>query len=210
MLPDFRIRQRDYLLEITRAITQELDLQKVLKRILKISIEMLAGQAGLIALKDAGKWQVVAAQGIPAAFMRYLEPLLQDSNTEDLDLDELNRMLKKLTYAVSQGLLNGTAIPLNTHHEMIGVIFIFRSYEDSFTNNDRQLLQTFADQAAIAVFNAKLYSQVIIEKQRLERDRDADRPAETQYFAKAGPVRPQNVLEQPEWRRAPVQNAIGR
>ena len=47
MLPDFRIRQRDYLLEITRAITQELDLQKVLKRILRISIEMLAGQAGL-------------------------------------------------------------------------------------------------------------------------------------------------------------------
>lgn len=168
MLPDFRVRQRDYLLEITRTITQELDLQKVLKRILKISIEMLAGQAGLIALKEAGKWQVVAAQGIPAAFLRYLEPLLYGKNTDELDLEELNRMLKKLTYTVSQGLLNGTAIPLNTHHEMIGVIFIFRSYEDSFTNNDQQLLQTFADQAAIAVFNAKLYSQVIIEKQRLD------------------------------------------
>ena len=167
MLPDFRIRQRDYLLEITRAITQELDLQKVLKRILKISIEMLAGQAGLIALRDGGKWQVVSALGIPAAFLRYLEPLL-DEKSEDLDLEELNLMLKKLTYTASQGLLNGTAIPLNTHHEMIGVIFIFRSYQDSFTNNDLQLLQTFADQAAIAVFNAKLYSQVIIEKQRLD------------------------------------------
>jgi len=167
MLPDFRIRQRDYLLEITRAITQELDLQKVLKRILKISIEMLAGQAGLIALREGGRWQVVSAHGIPAAFLRYLEPLL-DEKSDDLDLEELNLMLKKLTYTVSQGLLNGTAIPLNTHHEMIGVIFIFRSYQDSFTNNDLQLLQTFADQAAIAVFNAKLYSQVIIEKQRLD------------------------------------------
>ncbi len=30
MLPDLRVRQRDYLLEILRAITQELDLDKVL------------------------------------------------------------------------------------------------------------------------------------------------------------------------------------
>jgi len=168
MLPDFRVRQRDYLLEITRTITQELDLQKVLKRILRISIEMLAGQAGLIALKDAHSWQVAAAQGIPAAFLRYLEPLLADESSQSLDADELNRMLKELTYTASQGLLNGTAISLNTHGQIIGVIFIFRSYTDVFSNNDRQLLQSFADKAAIAVFNARLYSQVILEKQRLD------------------------------------------
>ena len=50
MLPDFRVRQRDYLLEISRALTQELDIDKLLERILSISAEMLAGQAGLIAL----------------------------------------------------------------------------------------------------------------------------------------------------------------
>ncbi len=168
MLPDFRVRQRDYLLEITRAITQELDLQKVLKRILRISIEMLAGQAGLIALKEASTWRVAAAQGIPAAFLRYLEPLLADEQVSELDVEELNRMLKELTYTASQGLLNGTAIPLITHGQVIGVIFIFRSYTDLFSSNDQQLLQSFADQAAIAVFNARLYSQVIIEKQRLD------------------------------------------
>lgn len=52
MLPDFRVRQRDYLLEISRALTQELDLEKLLARILRIAMEMLAGQAGLIALKN--------------------------------------------------------------------------------------------------------------------------------------------------------------
>ena len=46
LLPDLRVRQRDYLLEISRAITEELDLEKLLGRILTISIEMLAGQAG--------------------------------------------------------------------------------------------------------------------------------------------------------------------
>ena len=54
MLPDFRVRQRDYLLEIARALTQELDLDKLLARILRISIEMLAGQAGILALKETG------------------------------------------------------------------------------------------------------------------------------------------------------------
>ena len=55
MLPDYRVRQRDYLLEISRALTQELDLDKLLERILVISAEMLAGQAGLIALRSEGE-----------------------------------------------------------------------------------------------------------------------------------------------------------
>ena len=65
MLPDFRVRQRDYLLEITRAITQELDLDKLLDRILKVSIELLAGQAGLIAMRsDTGEWRVNASHAL--------------------------------------------------------------------------------------------------------------------------------------------------
>jgi hypothetical protein len=57
MLPDIRVRQRDYLLEISRALTQELDLDALLERILRISIEMLAGQAGLLVLRgDTGGW----------------------------------------------------------------------------------------------------------------------------------------------------------
>ena len=43
MLPDCGVRQRDYLLEIPRALTQELNLEKLLTRILRIVIEMLAG-----------------------------------------------------------------------------------------------------------------------------------------------------------------------
>jgi PAS domain S-box-containing protein len=168
MLPDFRVRQRDYLLEIARAVTQELDLEKLLARILRISIEMLAGQAGLIALKEQNTWRVTAAHGIPPAFLRYLEPLLAEETVAELDVSELNRMLKDLTYTASMGLLNGTAIPLVTHGQVIGVIFIFRSYPDLFSANDKQLLQSFADQAAIAVFNAQLYGQSLYEKQRLD------------------------------------------
>ncbi len=167
MLPDFRVRQRDYLLEISRALTQELDLEKLLARILRIAIEMLAGQAGIIALKEDG-WHVAAAHGIAPAFLSYLTPLLAEENVRELNVNELNRMLKELTYTASMGLLNGTALPLAAQGQVIGMIFIFRSYPDLFTPNDRVLLQSFADQAAIAVFNARLYGQVSYEKQRLD------------------------------------------
>lgn len=168
MLPDFRVRQRDYLLEISRALTQELDQEKLLARILRISIEMLAGQAGLIALKEEDGWRVATAHGIAPAFLSYLTPLLAEEKVRELDIRELNRMLKELTYTASMGLLNGTALPLAAHGQVIGVIFIFRNYLGLFTQNDRMLLQSFADQAAIAVFNARLYGQVSYEKQRLD------------------------------------------
>jgi GAF domain-containing protein len=168
MLPDFRVRQRDYLLEISRALTQELDLEKLLARILRISIEMLAGQAGLIALKEQDGWRVATAHGIAPAFLSYLAPLLAEEKVRELDVDELNRMLKNLTYTASKGLLNGVGLPLSAHGQLIGVIFIFRNYPDLFSPNDRRLLQSFADQAAIAVYNAQLYGQVTYEKQRLD------------------------------------------
>ncbi len=168
MLPDFRVRQRDYLLEISRLLTEELDLQKLMARILRVSIEMLAGQAGLIALKQPDGWQVTAAHGIAPAFLSYLTPLLAEEKVRELDVRELNRMLKELTYTASMGLLNGTGLPLAAHGQVIGVIFIFRNYADLFTRNDQVLLQSFADQAAIAVYNAQLYGQVSYEKQRLD------------------------------------------
>ncbi len=178
MLPDFRVRQRDYLLEISRAITQELELDKVLARILHISIEMLAGQAGIIALRELpGGWRVAAAQGIPPAFLRQLEPLLVDiPEHEDpgrYELPEINRLLQGLTRAASLGLLTGVALPLIARRQVIGVIFIFRNYLGVFSSNDTALLQSFADQAAIAVQNAQLYTRVSHDERRMAAMLDA-------------------------------------
>jgi PAS domain S-box-containing protein len=173
MLPDFRVRQRDYLLEISRALTQELNLDKLLARILNISVEMLAAQAGLIALRgEQGGWTVAASHGIPAAFLRYLDRLLAEiTDNEDparFELPEINRLLQNLTRAASLGLLTGVGLPLIARTQLIGVIFNFRNYQGGFSNNDTALLQSFADQAAIAVDNARLYTQVAREKQRLD------------------------------------------
>jgi PAS domain S-box-containing protein len=172
MLPDLRIRQRDYLLKIAKAITQELDVDKLLARILEDATELLAGQAGLIALRGESGWKLTATHGLPAALARHIDPLLAEvSDHEDparFELPEINRLLQRIARIVSMNLLTGVGLPLIAHERVIGLIFIFRTYRGVFSSNDRALLQSFADQAAIAVQNAQLYSQVTREKQRLD------------------------------------------
>lgn len=173
MLPDFRVRQRDYLLEISRAITQELEMDEVLTRILEISMEMLAGQAGLIALREMqGGWTVAVSRGVSPAFLRQLETLLagvpEYEQTARFELAEINHLLQTITRTASLGLLTGVALPLLVQEQVLGVLFVFRNYQGNFSGNDKALLQSFADQAAIAVHNAKLYTEVNREKQRLD------------------------------------------
>lgn len=171
LLPDFRVRQRDYLLEIARALTQELDLGKLLGRILRISVEMLAGQAGFIALRERSGWRVVASQVIQPKLLRVIEQLLAEIPEEDdperFELPVIERMANQLAQQASLGLLSGFGLPLVTRARVVGVIIIFRSYTAGFSANDQSLLSSFANQAAIAVENAQLYTAANEEKERL-------------------------------------------
>ena len=173
LLPDLRVRQRDYLLEIARALTEELDLDKLLSRILRIALEMLAGQAGLIALRQTpGGWRAAAADGLAPNFIKYVQPLLRNipekEDPETSELPAINRILQDIASLASFGLLTGVGLPLVARHQVIGVIFIFRSYPDLFSHTDRMLLRSFANQAAIAVSNAQLIGQISEEKKRMD------------------------------------------
>jgi PAS domain S-box-containing protein len=173
MLPDFRVRQRDYLLEIARVITQELDLDEVLARILQHAADLLAGQAGLVALRgEPGGWNVAAYHGIPAALIQFLDPVLAAvPDYEDaarFELPEVNRLLQRIAREVSLGLLTGVGLPLIIQNRVLGVIFVFRNYRGLFSPEDRLLLQSFADQAAIAVHNAQLYDQTSSQAARMD------------------------------------------
>lgn len=164
MLPDFRVRQRDYLLEISRALTEELDLATVLARIVRLAAELLASSAGLIALREHEGWRVASTHGINSRFLKHLDPLLADipdhGDPARFALPEVNRRLQRITQAASMGLLTGVGLPMIARDEVVGVIFVFRSYRGRFSREDTQLLGAFASQAAIAVANARLYAQV--------------------------------------------------
>ena len=173
MLPDFRVRQQESWLEISRAITAELDLNRVLTRIVRVSAELLAGHAGLIALRDEERgWHIATSYGINPDFLKHLDPLLEgipdQGDPARFALPEVNRRLQRITAAASMGLLNGVGLPLIARQEVLGVIFVFRSYSGRYSAEDRAFLEAFAAQAAIAVSNARLYTLIAKEKLHLD------------------------------------------
>jgi PAS domain S-box-containing protein len=166
LLPDQRVRQRDYLLEIIRALTEQLDLEIVLERILRAALDLLTGRAGLIALyEEDGQLHLRTRAGFGAAQAAAVEQLLRDQG-EPGDNIRLRLLLRNVAKTLGLSWREAVALPLKAGRESVGLIFIFREFEADFTHDDLALLQSFADQAAIATHNARLYRQVIIEKRR--------------------------------------------
>ena len=67
-----------------------------------------------------------------------------------------------------QQLRQVVALPLILEDSLEGIIYVFRTRDHAFSPNDRLVLASFADQAAIAVRNARLDQQVLDEKRRLD------------------------------------------
>jgi len=174
MLTDYRVRQRDHLLEISRALTAQLDLDELLGMVLEAAAEMLSGQASLIALRhpDEGGFDIQASYGLPQQLVPYFEPLLADipdyADRSRFHIPGLADKLGEVVARLGLHLQQVVALPMSIRDNLIGVLYVFRAYGSGFTSDDRRVLASFADQAAIAVYNAQLYERVSQEKRRLD------------------------------------------
>ena len=93
LLPDYRVRQRDHLLDISRAITAQLDLGEVLRMILHAAASMLSGEVGIIALREGEHFRPRAIIGIAPEQAALFDPLLDDlamHPTEQVDIAPLH------------------------------------------------------------------------------------------------------------------------
>ncbi|MBC7812920.1 MAG: PAS domain S-box protein [Burkholderiales bacterium] len=171
MLPDFRVRQRDFLLEISRAMTAQLDLGEVLRLVLNASVVMLTGQVGLVALREAnGTYRIRATMGIEGDRIPRLNEQLHElvsTASEGTNTETFNEKLREMAVSLDAHLRQSIAMPLSIANEPLGVLIVFRSYRGEATPNDILILQSFADQAAIAVHNAQLYERIDQERKRL-------------------------------------------
>ncbi|NJP05375.1 MAG: PAS domain S-box protein [Chloroflexaceae bacterium] len=170
-LPDHRLRQREYLLQISRAITAQLDLTSVLSLVINVAVDLLAGTAGLIALYDEQnntELQIHASSGIPHEVWPALKPLLQIPPGY-VSRDNVVQALQDVMVNTGLSLRQVIALPLTFRDSRVGMIYAFRAALNvDFSADEAQILQAFADQAAIAVSNARLYQGVLREKQRLD------------------------------------------
>lgn len=171
-LPDFPVRQRDFLLEITRAITAQLDLGEVLRRVLYASTVMITGRVGLIALRNEidGLFYVRALSGIDKDRAPLINEKLHELVIGSDDVESyryLDLKLREIAEIIDESLRQSVAMPLTFAGNPLGLLIVFRSYQANVTQNDMQIMQSFADQAAIAVHNAQLYERIDQERQRL-------------------------------------------
>jgi PAS domain S-box-containing protein len=163
-----RLRQREYLLKISRALTAQLDISNVLHLVIEVAVDLLAGTSGLIALQqdDDQLLRVQAASHLPREAWPMFEPLL-DTPLEDEDA--VRRRLRQIAADTNLPLRQEIALPLVFRQTNIGVIYVFRAALNvAFTREEEELLTAFADQAAIAVSNARLYETAVREKQQAD------------------------------------------
>ena len=176
MLHDYQLWQRDYLLQISRAMTSQLDQRAVLRLILESATELVGGRVGLIALHESdGSYKLHASYGLPTHALPLVRPLFSDipSATRSVDplhwtIPDLERRLQQVAGRIGISLRQIVALPMTIGDNLVGVIYVLRGEGAAFTTAERRTLSSFAAQAAIAVHNARLYQEVTREKQRLD------------------------------------------
>jgi PAS domain S-box-containing protein len=162
---DRQLRQLEAMLQISRALTAQLDLHSLLHVVIDVAVDLLVGNSGLIALvEEDGNWRVQAASRLQRELWPAFDPLLAVSADDLVGQDQALRQIAASTRLI---LRHVSALPLLYRQTQVGVIYVFRAAVNvGFTESDRQLLSAFADQAAIAVSNARLYQNAVRERQQ--------------------------------------------
>ncbi len=173
-------REAMALAEVGRALSESLDMDRVLERIaVEVRQMMEAAFVGVMRLDEAAQeLSYVAGVGLPPERFNSLRVKLGDGiagravaqrapiHIPDLLLD--HRPVSPMIIR-TEGYRSVFCAPLTAGDRMLGCINVFRREAGEFTPAEVQLLTRFADQAAIAIENARLYAEVTDQAGTLEQ-----------------------------------------
>jgi adenylate cyclase len=183
LVQDESVLRRDYeklrvSFELTRAIAGELDVDKLLAKILATAFELLAADRGVVLLFDERKQlqprcvrtKRGAVTDDVALSSTIINEVLRD-RAAVLSSDALmDSRFKGAHSIIMQGIRSSMAVPLIYSDELLGVMVLDSQVAaNAFTDKDLQLTQALANQAALAIQNS-LYARKI-EKEALTRER---------------------------------------
>lgn len=183
---DRRMRELGTLCEIGSTITSVLDREEVIRKILDGVVETLGFDRSFLLLVDeeAGMLRSRASSGLAGEALRFFSDIeyaldrdevavvmtvkenrsILVEDVEDAPVDVDREAVRRI------GIRSFVTVPLRAGERPIGVLVADRSGAgDRVTEHDQRLLAGFADQAAIAIENARLYSEAL-EKRRLEEE----------------------------------------
>ncbi len=166
--------------DIAREVTAELDLDRLLHKILRAAVDVMDCTAGSLLLYDPTTAELVFEvveggggealektrmrfdQGIAGAAFTTGQPVIVgDATTDARHYGEVARR-----FGVQVRTL--IAVPLIAKSSTIGVLEVMnKASGDSFSADEQALLRAFASQSAIAIDNARLLKNVIEERDRI-------------------------------------------
>ena len=171
---------------VTRELAGELDLTRVLDDIIERTRTLFgADRAGLWQLEDdEAHPTALVTRGLSADFLARSAALTTSSDTigirahragtamwrRDADRDEsIGEM--RLAYA-DEGIRTVCIVPLRSGGHSIGVLGLYHDTDRSWPEEEVALVQSFADQAGIAIGNARLYRSVAEQAARIRSIQD--------------------------------------
>ncbi len=160
--------------QIGRSITASLDLDYVLTAIVDSAVDITGAEEGnlLILDDDSGELYMRAARNFQDEFVRTFRLPVSDTLAGEVIrtgkpvlLDEGTLQKIKTSYLVRTLMY----VPLQIHGRVIGVLGVDnRESKQTFSGHHLALVSTLADYAAIAIENARLYSNTEVERRKLE------------------------------------------
>jgi adenylate cyclase len=163
--------QESRIFEVTHAISSELNLNRLLERIVSVTTEILTAERSTLFLYDAathelwsrvaegmgsGEIRFPADNGLAGACLNAGETINIPEAYSDL---RFNREVDRKTGFKTRTIL---CVPvLSRKGEKMGVMQVLNRRKGPFTRQDENLLQAFAAQTSIALENARLFEEVM-------------------------------------------------
>lgn len=161
----YRLQELQTLFEISKSVTSLLDLEAVLRRVVKSAIDLTGAEEGYLLLVDetSGDLYLRAQSNLGIQEAKDFRIKVKDSiagqvvqTGQPITISHQQNDLKVKTGFTVYSLVN---VPLRVGQNVIGVLGIDnRHKQQAFTHDDQQLLSALADWAAIAIQNARLYA----------------------------------------------------
>lgn len=165
-----RMREIVTLHEIGRAVSSVLGLDEVLRKIVEEVAQVLgADRCALLLTRPDGGLSIGAGVNMQGAeLLPALGEVLQRRGgpvrIEDVQQDDELKLPAENARVMGPLL----AVPLEQKDRNLGLLVVTRKQDRPFTDGDLRLVATFANQAATAISNARLYDEVQKSSEELE------------------------------------------